>query len=65
MPGQQYPGRLAGLRAGQHGVAVTDDFEIRCLRAQRGLDLVGDVCFVSRLAGDVDQCRGQRDRIPG
>jgi hypothetical protein len=60
---QQDPRRPAVIRAGQHRVAVADDLEPACLFTQRGLDLVGDALLVSRLAGDVHQRRGQRDRI--
>ena len=44
-------------------VPVADDLEAGGLLAQRRLDLVGDALLVPRLAGDVDECRGQRDRI--
>ena len=53
----------AEVRAGQHGIAVADDLEVCGLRPQRGLDLVGDALFLPRLAGDVHQRRGQRDRV--
>ena len=53
----------AQIRAGQHGVTVADDLEPGRLAAQCGLDLVGDALLVPRLAGDVHQRRGQRDRI--
>ena len=61
--GQQDPRRPAQVGAGQHGVAVADDFEAVGLLLQRGLDLVGDVLLLARLAGNVHQRRGQRDRI--
>ncbi len=61
--GQQHPRRPAQVRAGQHGVAVAHDLEVFGLGAQRGLDLVGDALLMARLAGDVHQRRGQRNRI--
>ena len=61
--GQQHPRRPAQVGAGQHGVAVADDLEPGGLFAKRGLDLVGDALLVPRLAGDVHQRRGQRDRV--
>ena len=64
MSGQQHPRRPAQRSARQHGIAVADDLEAGSLRAQRGLHLVGDARLVPRLAGDVDQRRGQLDRIP-
>ena len=62
--GQQHPRRPVPVGARQHGVAVANDLEAGRLGAQRGLYLVGDARFVPRLAGDVDQRRGQLDRIP-
>ncbi len=64
VPGQQHPRRPVSLGTRQHGVAIADDLEAGRLRAERGLDLVGDARLVARLAADVDQRRGQRDRIP-
>ena len=61
--GEQHPRRAAEVRAGQHGIAVPDDLESAGLLAQRGLDLVGDAGLVPRLARDVDQRGGQRDRV--
>ena len=63
VPGQDHPRRQAAVGARQHGVAGADDFEARGLLAQRGLDLVGDALLVARLAGNVHQRRGQRDRV--
>jgi hypothetical protein len=61
--GQQDARRSAEVGAGEHGVAIADDLEAVGLGAQGGLDLVGDALLVPRLAGDVHQRRGQRDRI--
>jgi hypothetical protein len=42
---------------------VAHDLEAGGLLAQRRLDLVGDALLVPRLAGDVHQRCGQRDRV--
>ena len=66
VPGQQHPRRAAQCSARQHRVAVADDLvpqSLGSLRPQRGLHLVGDAFFASRLAGDVDQSRRQLDRV--
>lgn len=61
--GQHDPRSTTQVSAGQHRVTVADDLEVRGLRAQCSFDLVGDELLVARLAGDVHQGSGQRDRI--
>ncbi len=63
VPGQQNPRRSAERCARQHGIGVADDLETGGLGPQRGFHLIGDAFFVSRLAGDVNQRRGQLDRV--
>src|SRR5579875_1141142 len=63
MAREQHPGLTPEMRACQDGVAIADNLQPRRLRPQRGLDLVGDAALRPRLAGDVDQRRGQLDRV--
>jgi hypothetical protein len=61
--GEQHTRRTAQVRPGQHRIAVPNDLESAGLFAQGGLDLLGDGSLVPRLARDVDQRSGQRNRV--